>query len=338
MNSTGESPRTIGPVDRGTFELVIGVVAVLVVLVTVGLLAPIPHYGRVSGTIGDLCHTPLFMAVTATLLWAGERLWPSSKPGRTGTAVMAGVMGRIAGAIALVLLGSIAMEVIQDFVGRNASWKDVRANAWGIVAGCVLHVGWIRAVGGHGRQFWLAAAVAMGCVIISSRRPVAVLMDVRKVHTEFPLLSDFESKVEFGRWYVHNGGRGQSRHLVTHGRWGGVAKLQPSDHAGFTLIEMHPDWTGYRELVFDIEIDEQTSQDVQRLLVQVVGQSDPAQRHPVIQYRFDLAPGQRRTIRCPLGKSADNPAFDLARVQFLDLHLLSVTESVHYHLDHVRLE
>ena len=344
---------TSAAVDPAALRRVMVLLPAVALVAVVGLLAPFPHHGRIYGTLGDLCHAPLFMVVTAVLLWAVEQLWPTGRSNRG--ALFRRLIFRLSAAIALVFLGSIFMEVVQDLVGRSASWKDVRANAWGVTAGCVLHAGWMwsrrqlavkppiaaqTSQKTGGRRWWIfAGSVAAVCVAMASRRPLAVLRDIRAVSVDFPLLSSFESRDEFGRWYVRSGGRGMSERLVTHGQHGALVKVDPSELGGLTLIEMQPDWSSMQRLVFDVEMDDEFAEPLNQFVVQIVDRVDDAGLHRVLQFPFTLEPGQRRRVVCPLDiRHQQNPAFAIDRVQYLDIHLIGAMRRCHHYIDHVRLE
>ena len=67
--------------------------------------------------------------------------------GLAGLALVALKPGRraIYSAITLIILGGV-LEIVQGMVGRDASWGDELANTLGVIAGCGLGWGIVRAL------------------------------------------------------------------------------------------------------------------------------------------------------------------------------------------------
>ncbi len=89
---------------------------------------------------GELAPNP----TTSPLIW-DKLLHFIAYFGLSGLALLALNPGRraIYAAVMLIAMGGV-LEIVQGFVGRDASWGDALANALGVVGGCAL--GWIIVV------------------------------------------------------------------------------------------------------------------------------------------------------------------------------------------------
>lgn len=325
------------------------------ILSTIGLLTPLPYHGRISAATGNLCHTPMFGMVTLTFLWAWQRLQPYREclPSRRPRIIC----WRLSFAAVSILAASVTMEAIQEFVGRTASWHDIRSNGWGILAGGVLHLafysGEITAAGAkrsgrrdlitrpsRGAMTW-AILFALVCVVVSSVRPVGMLLDVYRVGSQFPLLGSFESSHEFGRWYLRGGFRKRSTRYVTDGKYSGRFRLVPGDVVGPTLIEMQQDWSSFDELVFDVTVDPKIADDEITLLVQICDVQNDQRDDQTFRDARRIKRGESAEIRidCDAIESGPkNRKLDLTRIEFLDIQLYDTHRPTVIYLDNVRLE
>jgi hypothetical protein len=204
-------------------------------------------------------------------------------------------------------------EVIQEPLARDASWEDVFSDVVGAVCGLAVYALFDRR-SRLTRATWAAAlAVALGCVAFYVA-PL-VRMSVAYVHRngQFPVLADFRSPMD-ELWMV---GYGTERALdgdalvveFARGRWPGVSLREPV-----------PDWSAYRTLLIDVE-----NPDTLKLgfTVRVHDRghwrdySDRFNRH------FELAGGERRTLRIDLGEVARAPRGRLMDMrQIADVTLL----------------
>jgi hypothetical protein len=141
-----------------------------------------------------------------------------------------------------------AIEWLQSFVGRESSWDDVRLDLTGAAL----------AFAGLGREpkarlvAASLAALAFGALIWLNVRPFAIaVVDEYRARRDFPVLADFSTSLETGRW--------SSKYpmQVTDAPEGITGKalriqLQPARYSGFSLKYFPGDWRGYRYLNFRI--------------------------------------------------------------------------------------
>ena len=76
-------------------------------------------------------------------------------------------------------------------------------------------------------------------------------MDECRARTQFPVLSDFESRLELSRW-EGDAHRHLSRTYFRHGHKSLEIKLTTELYSGVSLVYLPSDWSGYKTLHFDI--------------------------------------------------------------------------------------
>lgn len=195
-------------------------------------LAPLPpewKRHRWLDYVFDLAHVPLLAAAA----WALGRRGP--------------LRGRWLAAAGAAMAVGVLIEALQAGVGRQMSARDLLLDAMGV--GAVY--GWERWRAG-GRRAWLALAVAL-VLIVPGRLEIAggLLVAERRAAARFPLLADFESRVEARMWRPTFGGRLQVRPREDGGRALALTGRPPQQYPGATVANFPRDWSGYRRLEWD---------------------------------------------------------------------------------------
>jgi len=265
-------------------RLIILVSLLVVVATLLFMRLPIPptYAGR---TIENAGHLPVFFLVTIGLLvvlrndfkFEGARLY-----------ALAGMIG--AG------LGFLS-EVMQRPLARDASWEDVFSDCVGAACALAVYALFDRR-SRLSRATWLVALVTALASVAFYVTPL-VRMGVAYVHRngQFPVLADFSSPVE-PFWTV---GYGTNR-----SRKGDALEVEfvGGPWPGVSLHEPIADWSRYRTLLIDVENPDSEKLDV-TVRVHDRGHwqiySDRFNRH------FELAPGERRTLRIALADVARAP-------------------------------
>ncbi len=210
-------------------------VAVMVVaFVGLLLLFPVQVPGRWLGVLFDCAHLPVF----AVLVFVVIRVLGGLRPNwLLAAAVLVGA----------VVFG-LGAEFTQGLIGRSAGWGDASANAVGACIGFVAST-W------HRWQRWpraVAVLVLMGLAAWAYFEPAAVLTDVVRQRSEFPLVGSFENELELRRWQVKTGQMSRSGDHVSHGESSLRVKLEPGEYPGLRLRWPPNDWSGYSTLSFDV--------------------------------------------------------------------------------------
>jgi VanZ family protein len=262
--------------------ILVALFVVVATLLFMQLPVPPTYAGR---TIENAGHMPVFFLVTIGLLvvlrtdfeFGGARLY-----------ALAGLTGAALGFLS---------EVIQEPLARDASWEDVFSDVVGAVCALAVYAVFDRRSGLKRGTRLASFVVALACLVFYFA-PL-VRMTVAYVHrnAQFPVLADFRSPMA-QQWMVGYGtdsslGADALEVVFARGRWPGVSLREPV-----------PDWSAYRTLLIDVE-----NPDAVKLgfTVRVHDRghwrdySDRFNRH------FELASGERRTLRIDLGEVARAP-------------------------------
>jgi hypothetical protein len=145
---------------------------------------------------------------------------------------------------ALVLGGAI--ETLQHFVGRNASWDDVLHNLFGV---------WLGLFWGQKptRRVWLLRFVSVICVLPAAWLVVDSAWADFVMRKQFPVINSFESRAELQQVYTNGQANAvaQTTGAARHGSQALVVDLSTRLYSGVRLIGPYGDWDGYQFLVMD---------------------------------------------------------------------------------------
>lgn len=244
------------------------------------LFVPLPVAPTYAGrTIENAGHMPLFFIGTWFILAILRHDWDM-----TGVRLyaFAGLIGVVAG---------LASEIIQKPLQRDPSWEDVFADAMGVLCALAVHAAISRREKFSGATRATALAIALGC-IVAYVAPI-VTMTRAYVHRngQFPVLANFDSRIELA-WIV---GYGIRRDVVA-----GVLEVEfvRPVFPGFSFYEPVKDWRRFKTLIIDAENPEGAEELHLGVRVHDVGHGrEFADR---FNRKFDLAPGERRSLRIPL--------------------------------------
>jgi len=148
--------------------------------------------------------------------------------------------------VTLLAIGvGIAIEFVQRFVGRDASWNDVLHNLFGVWLGLFWGQKPTRLVWRLRFVCLLLIAPAFWLVVYSGIADIVM----RK---QFPLINSFESNYELA--HVQNNplrvNTSQDNLLHTHGDYGLQVVLSTKKYAGLRLVS-YGDWSGHKLLQMD---------------------------------------------------------------------------------------
>jgi hypothetical protein len=283
------------------------------------LLMPLPQAGRWAAALGDLAHAPTFALVAALVHRALER--------RCG--------GRLAAALLSVVLlvgFGCATEIAQYFVGRYPSLRDLAADAAGAVAGTA----WAASRTVASRPARVALPMLGGFLLLLVEIPPAlILTDAVIQRVQMPQIASFEQPLELTRWHTWDCRIGRVPNHATDGDWSLEIDFQPARSPGIATPWM-PDWSGYEELVFDVELDEGPPLD---LVLKVLDQDDCTSPDDRFEELFHLVPGPRR-ICIPLSAVAAGPKhrrLDLGQIHSVQLTAVSPDAARTLFLDNIHL-
>jgi VanZ family protein len=144
---------------------------------------------------------------------------------------------------AVLFVGGI-IELIQPYFGRTAKWGDLGMNLLGGFGGMLFLAPSRRTLRRGVLAFAQFSCLALAVVLFYG--PVTTLWDMRQASGQFPLLSDFETRLETRRWNsgeIENG-------IARHGEGSLRVSLDTQKYAGTTLKRSFGDWRGYSNFAF----------------------------------------------------------------------------------------
>ena len=262
--------------------------AAAVLLVAAGLLlVPMGNGYRALwyGEATDFCHVPLFFLLT----WLLTRfLFPR----------------RLLLSAAVAAAIACGAEVVQPFVGRSASWRDLLYGLLGIAAAAV----WLQSQWRTSLRLLLIALL----IVWPMWRAGPAALDAVWAWRAFPELAISSSPCEERRWYLQ-GTRmerlpGRTRFHFAANKEGG---------SGAILLPVVRDWTGYETLEVSFEFEGEP-------LVLLISVRDGKKVPPELP-RFDLwrlyEPGRHdvRISLADLARGGNFPPIELDRVQSLHM-------------------
>ncbi len=200
------------------------------------LLVPLPNEYRAAWTTAlmDLAHLPLFALLTFGFWrWLRCRLWQAFA---VGSAI------------------SIAVEFCQPLISRTASVFDA---VWGIL-GCALAALFILASGRpmSRKRIAITAVAAVALVAWPLVQTVPIVLDAYRAYRSFPVLCEFQTDLEVGRWQVAMASLDRVKYDRTSERWAGKVRFFPcnSGESSLVLFPVVADWTGYRRFCCELSV------------------------------------------------------------------------------------
>ncbi len=207
---------------------------ILLLMATILLFVPniAGQFNDYQIAIWNLGHIGYFFLLTASLLPYLQRHFSS-------------LGSRLTAALLITLLLSVAIEVIQLKIGRQASIADLLNN----LLGSLLALYIFQLIFRLARRMKSALISLLSLLLIGSLAPLLALSaDTLMAHHKYPIIADFETPFEQSRWESR-----QPLEIVQRESKQLLAQLNSTDkHPGFTLTPRISDWRGYAFLQFEI--------------------------------------------------------------------------------------
>ena len=274
----------------------------------VGLIqfATLPAHPKMLSVINNFAHGPVFGAAAFGLLvWLrphfGSRPWFA-----------------YAGAFLLAVTAGIALEVVQTFTRRDASFADAMTNSVG--AGCCLSV-----LAYFDRRLWRSrvdsrrrlALIASGLLMLVLLVPVGhALLGYAARETRFPTIMQFTSKLDM--YFIEL--RDCKATLVEPAL---QLRCYGNDWPGISNIEPSPDWKRFRRLRIDVTNAGEGELTLGLRIHDIGGGEFFDDR---FNTEFELGAGIRRVLDVDLADVASSPVnrqLDLSRIGELVLFRVS---------------
>lgn len=261
------------------------------------------------GAIHDVAHAPIFGAVCWALLawWREQNPWPLTTLAR-----------QYAAAIVVAIVLGWATEVAQYLTGRDASWRDFRADALGAIAfaGLFLCVDRRMAVARSVKS--LVALLAIAALVWHASPFVRTMRAYAERNAAVPVLFDAASERPNPFAEASFSDIRRDALPASFARYAGEHALRirfgDSTWPGWQLSEPFPDWRSYRTLHIDVTNPED---EALKINVRVHDQSHTHQFADRFNRAFVVPARTRMTLSVPLDHIRTAPRereLDLARV------------------------
>ena len=225
------------------------------------------------------------------------------------------------------------IELIQPYFGRSASWRDLGLDFIGGFLG-IMFISPIR----RSLSRWLLVCgqcAVLALVVIVSFVPVTTIWDIWQATRQFPVLGDFETRLETGRWSSGEIDRGIAR----HGQCSLRVFLGTQKYAGTTLKRSFGDWRGYSTLAFSIY-----NPDPDLLMITVsIRDYEHFRRGGEYSDRFNRSFNIEQgwnDVHIPIADIENAPSarrLELDRLSEMVIFTVDLPEPRLFYLDHVRL-
>lgn len=311
---------------------VIAIAAAVAILA--GLLVPIPNQHRAFGAIWDLVHTPLFCGVTLGVLYLLEMIVPTGIPSRKR---LARLMIVVTGVFAF----GLATEFAQSLLGRRATMHDAVANGLGILAAAALYLSYWHKRQQPDKRAPRRVLIAIGFLLILCAwlHPAVRLVDMAKVHLDYPLLGSFESNAELERWYMRECKARITDRDATDGHYAMEVTYLPTAYPAATLTDLHTDWSDMKSLELDVTLDSTSPSQRVQLVIKVIDELHH-NHSDTFRKQFTLVAGETTHLRMMRDEIVAGPGtreLDLSRIQYVDLLLLELDAETVIRIDSLRL-
>jgi len=225
------------------------------------------------------------------------------------------------------------IELIQPYYGRSASYRDLGLDFIGGFLGIMFLSPMRRSL-----SRWLLVCgqcAALALVVIVSFVPVITIWDIWQATRQFPVLGDFETRVETGRW-----SSGEiDRSIARHGQCSLRVFLGTQKYAGTTLKRSFGDWRGYSTLAFSIY-----NPDPDLLMITVsIRDYEHFRRGGEYSDRFNRSFNIEQgwnDVHIPIADIENAPSarrLELDRLSEMVIFTVDLSEPRLFYLDHVRL-
>lgn len=230
------------------------------------LLANTPDWGMLWSAVFDAGHTPLF-GLFALMVLRAASAWENPRAGQTGPRRIRNYVLALGVTVAF---GGLT-EILQGLGSRHAELWDFIRDVLGGSAILLLAFGFDRRADPHPTHGRLSRAqecslrvilafVAMILLAVAFLRVTTVAIAYLRRDAIFPRICEFDD-----RWQTTLVGVQDA--VLTNGEppagWGRelsnlVRRLTflPARYPGMSILEPHPDWTGYERLVFQVYSEE----------------------------------------------------------------------------------
>jgi VanZ family protein len=151
--------------------------------------------------------------------------------------------------VGICFVAGVFIESIQFFIGRQAGWQDILRN---ILGGLSALAFFRRPKSANTQLLDIKFKVIVTALLCIQLYPLLVtLADEQMARKNFPLLADFESKLELNRW-SSNGNITLDKSFTAHGGYSARIELTTDKYSGASLNFLPNNWKGFDRVLFSI--------------------------------------------------------------------------------------
>ena len=244
-------------------------------------------------------------------------------------------LGWVGKSLLLVFALGLLVELIQGgLVGRTVSLLDVVRDLVGAML-ALIFLGWQEA--GRKRNYLLIIA---GLIVLVAITPLSLaVIDEYKAKAALPILGDFETSLELGRW-ESDGELTLVSEPVRHGKGALAVELSTAAYSGLSLQYFPSDWRGMKYL--QMAINNQQNQELS-ITIRIHDNQHAEQEEQLYSDRFNrsfsLKPGWNE-IEISLADIENAPtkrAMDIDMIRNMRIFVVRQREPKNIVIDFVRL-
>jgi VanZ family protein len=158
--------------------------------------------------------------------------------------------------VGICLVAGVLIESIQFFVGRQAAWQDILRNMLGGLSALAFFP---RPKSNNTQLLGIQSKVIITLLLCTQLYPLLVtLVDEQMARSNFPILADFESKLELSRW-TSNGSITLDKNVTDHGVYSARIELTTDKYSGASLSFFPGNWKEFEHLHFSIYVPDNSS-------------------------------------------------------------------------------
>ncbi len=236
-----------------------------------------------------------------------------------------------------LVLGAIT-EGLQILVGRNFEINDIINDVVGGYAGLLASRFQIK------NALLKQTALCLGIfalTVMGAWSLFHAMVDEYDMKRDFPIMSDFETPLEFSRWHARRAKLSLSTEQTRHGKHAMKIKLLPrKKYSEFLLVHFISDWSHHTTLHFSLFNAEQN---ILNLTLKIYDLEHHYSNHEFsdrFNRKISVKPGWN-DFHLPLEEIKFSPkerAMDMQNIRFLSFFSSNFKESKVIYLDHLHLD
>lgn len=239
----------------------------------------------------------------------------------------------------LALVVGAAIEALQHFVGRHASWNDVFNNLAGVWLG--LFWGQHPKSDNERRQVRIGRVLSLLLIAPALWPVIDAAWGELSLRRAFPVVNSFETRAERQQLFFNptRVGAHFDSEIVSQGVHSLRLKLGPGEYSGFRLRTCYGDWSAYDFLVFDAFNPGQEPLRLVLRLSDVIHDRGSHSYHDRFNRQLVLQPGwnQLRFSVAEISRSPKERAMEMTAVCNLGIFAAGLERPVVVYLDNIHL-